>query len=168
MGLAPREPAAYTRTRLEEGESMQDKTQKALNFAVAKEREAEAFYKEWAQKAKDPAVKALFAELAATEHGHAEILSRITRDEMIARGSAPVDEIGLAELLADVRATAKMGLQEAMILAMKREEVSVALYERLADFGGVAEPLLRALAREERRHKQRLETEYDEQILTEN
>jgi len=147
---------------------MQDTTQKALDFAVAKEREAEAFYKEWSQKAKDPGVTALFAELAATECGHAEVLSRITRDEMIARGSVPVDKMGLAELLADVKATEKMGLQEAMILAVKREEVSVALYERLAGFHGEAEPLLRALAREERRHKQLLEAEYDEHILTEN
>ena len=147
---------------------MQDKLQKALDFAVAKEREAEAFYKEWSRKATNPGVKALFAELAATERGHMEILSRITRNEMTARNGEPVDDLGLAELLADVKATAKMGLQEAMILAMKREEVSVALYERLADFGGEAESLLRALAREERRHKARLEAEYDEQILTEN
>ena len=58
---------------------MRDKLRQALDFAVAKEKEAEAFYKEWADRAKDPAVKGILAELAATERGHMEMLSRIQR-----------------------------------------------------------------------------------------
>jgi rubrerythrin len=147
---------------------MRNQMRKALDFAIAKENEAEAFYKEWSQKAKDPAVKGLFSELAGIEHGHAEMLSRITPEEMSATRHSAVSELGLSELLIDVKASPKVNFQEALILAMKREESAVKLYTRLAEFNGEAQSLFEALAREERRHKAKLEAEYDEYILTEN
>jgi len=147
---------------------MLDQVRKALDFAVAKEREAEAFYKEWAEKAKDASLKALFAELAATEHGHMEMLSRITPEEMVSAGKQEVSDLSLSDVLVEVEASPKLDLQSAMILAMKREEGAVALYTRLAELGGEAQSLFEALANEERSHKLKLEADYDEHILTEN
>jgi len=147
---------------------MRDSLQKALEFAVAKEKEAEAFYKEWAEKVSDPTVKALFAEMAATEHGHMEMLSRVTPEDMASTREASVEDLNLSELIVEVKATPNLDLQQAMIVAMKREESAAALYERLAQVGGETQPLFEALANEERRHKLQLETEYDEHILTEN
>jgi rubrerythrin len=147
---------------------MLDQIRKALDFAVAKEREAEAFYKEWSQKAENAAVKGLFAELAAVEHGHMEMLSRITPEEMVSKGEQTVSDLSLSDVLVDVEASPNLDLQEAMILAMKREEGAVALYTRLAKLGGEAKSLFEALANEERSHKLKLEADYDEHILTEN
>lgn len=147
---------------------MRDQMQKALDFAIAKEKEAEMFYKEWSQKAKDPAVHGLFAELAGIEHGHMEILSQITPEEMAASGDPAANELNLSDLLVDVKASPKLNLQEAMILAMKREESAVKLYSRLAELNGEARSLFEALAKEEGRHKAKLETEYDENILADN
>lgn len=147
---------------------MSNQMRKALDFAIASEQEAETFYKQWSQQAKDPAVKGLFAELAGIEHGHMEMLSQITPDEIVAGGDASVSELNLSELLVDVAASPDLNLQEAMILAMKREEAAVKLYSRLAEMNGVAKALFEALAKEEARHKARLETEYDDHILTEN
>jgi len=140
----------------------------ALAFAVEKEQEAEAFYKEWAAKVGDQAVVALFAELAATEHGHFEMLSHITPEDLVAAHTAAPVDLKLSELLVGVEASEGMGIQEAMLLAMKREEAAAALYDELARLGGETRPLFEALAKEERKHKLQLETEYDEQILTEN
>ena len=147
---------------------MRDQMRKALDFAIAKEMEAEAFYKEWAQKAKDPAVQGLFAELAGVEHGHMEILSNITPEEMTSSAVSDAPDIHLADLLVDVTASPKLTLQEAMILAMKREEGAVELYSRLAELNGEAKSLFEALAKEEGRHKAQLEAEYDDNILIEN
>ncbi len=149
---------------------MRDQLRKALDFAIAKEREAEAFYKEWAAKIGDPVVHALFAELAAAEHGHKEMLAHVTPEDLVRRASASseVRDLHLSDHLVDVPADADLTLQEAMILAMKREGISVALYERLAQLGGDTVSLFTALAAEERRHKLDLETQYDEQFLTEN
>jgi len=147
---------------------MRNQMRKALDFAIDKEKEAEAFYKEWSQKAKDPAVQGLFAELAGVEHGHMEILSQITPDEMIAGGDSTISELNLSDLLVDVKASPKLNVQEAMILAMKREEGAVNLYTRLAEMNGEAKSLFEALAKEEARHKAKLEAEYDDHILIEN
>lgn len=147
---------------------MRNQMRKALDFAIAKEKEAEAFYKEWSQKAKDPAVQGLFAELAGVEHGHMEILSQITPEEIAASSDPAANELNLSDLLVDVKASPKLNLQEAMILAMKREEGAAKLYSRLAELNGEARSLFEALAKEEGRHKAKLEIEYDDNILTDN
>lgn len=147
---------------------MRNQMRRALDFAIAKEKEAEAFYKEWSQKAKDPTVQGLFAELAGIEHGHMEILSQITPEEMFATADSAVNELSLSDLLVGVKASPNLNLQDAMILAMKREEGAVALYSRLAELNGEARSLFKALAKEEGRHKAKLEAEYDEHILTDN
>ena len=147
---------------------MRDPLRKALDFAIAKEMEAEAFYKEWAQKAKDPAVQGLFAELAGIEHGHMEILSNITPSEMMSSADPDITDIHLSDLLVDIAASPKLTLQEAMIVAMKREEGAMKLYSRLAELNGEAQSLFEALAKEEGRHKAKLEVDYDDNILTEN
>ena len=147
---------------------MRDQMRKALDFAIAKEQEAEAFYKEWSAKAKQPAVQALFAELAGIEYGHMEILSKITPEEMVGSANADVTKLALSDLLVDVSATPNLTLQDAMIVAMKREEGAVKLYRRLAEMNGEAKSLFEALAKEEGRHKAKLEMEYDDNILTEN
>ena len=147
---------------------MRDQMRKALDFAIAKEQEAEAFYKEWSQKVKDPAVQGLFAELAGIEHGHMEILSRITPEEMTSSSMQAAQDLQLSEFLVDIVASPDLTLQEAMVLAMKREEGAVRLYSRLAEMNGEAKSLFEALAKEESRHKGKLEIEYDDNILTQN
>ncbi len=146
---------------------MRDQIRKALDFAIAKEREAQAFYLAWSETAHVPAIRILFAELAQAEQGHEDMLRTVPVDKLLA-ATGPVADLGLAEILVEVPAGPEMTLQQAMILAIKREEVSVALYERLMTFAGPAQPVFKALAEEEGRHKLRLEKEYEETILAEN
>jgi len=131
----------------------------ALDFAVAREREAEAFYKAWAARIPDPRVHALFAELVGAEHGHGEVLSRITPREMLParRESAAID---VSDLLVESRTGEPKSVREAMDVAMQRATTAIALYERLATLGGEAGALLAALAREERSQRRRIELEY--------
>ena len=74
----------------------------------------------------------------------------------------------LSDYLVEVEPQPGMSLQDALILAMKREQASVVLYERLGQLGGNAQSLFAALAQEESHHKRLLEAEYDEVVLTEN
>ncbi|MEW5825507.1 MAG: ferritin family protein [Candidatus Bipolaricaulota bacterium] len=147
---------------------MRNPLQRALDFAVAKEVEAEAFYKKWAEAAGDPAVRMLFGELGAAEHGHAEMLRHVTPADLLGRRELPGGDLGLSEMLVDVAPSPSLSLQEALILAMKREDVSVRVYERLAGFGGETSSLFQSLAREERGHRRRLESLYDDVVLREN
>ncbi len=144
-----------------------DELRQALDFAVEKEREATAFYRSWAKKAEDPGVRTLFSQLAAWEEGHVERLSRITPDELVQAAQATSD-MNLSELLAEVEAAPDMSLQEAFVIALKREEASAALYRGFASLGGTAGELFSELEAEERRHKQLLQEEYDDVFLPEN
>lgn len=146
---------------------MNDILKEALDFAITKEKEAETFYKTWSNQVSNPAIQKLFTDLAEMERGHAEKLSRIAPEELIAQGPVPAD-LKLSEVLVEVEAQPNMTLQDALIVAMKREEAAVALYERLSQLGDKAQPLFSALAEEERCHKRLLETEYDDVVLTEN
>jgi len=144
-----------------------DRLKRAIDFAIAKEKEAEAFYKEWAERATQPAVKALFSEFAGMECEHARKLAQVSPEDLLAQGDAPPD-LHISDYLVDVEATPNVTLQDAMILAMKREEAAVSLYEQLAQLTPAARALFGALAEEERRHKRLLESEYDDFILTED
>jgi len=76
---------------------------------------------------------------------------------------------GNAELV-DVHSTPDMSYQQALIIAMQREKASFNLYnnlEAIADDEDLRSTFL-ALAQGEAKHKLRLETIYDERILTEN
>jgi rubrerythrin len=146
---------------------MRSGLQKVLSFAAAREQEAEAFYKDWAQRATDPAVRLLCAELGAREHGHWQLLAHITPNDLVARPHQAAD-LAMAEWLVEIKARAGMALQGALVVAAKREEASAHLYERLAELGGESAPLFHSLANEEREHKRKIETVYDGGILRED
>jgi len=97
-----------------------------------------------------------------------EMLLRVTPADMVGGEETRVEDLNLSDFIAEVEAAPNLNLQQAMIVAMKREEAAAALYERLAAVGGETKSLFEALANEERKHKLQIETEYDEHILTEN
>ena len=146
---------------------MKDPLQKVLDFAAAREQEAEAFYKEWARKVDHESVRVLFGELGAVEHSHWQLLAHITPNDLVARPQQATD-LAMAEWLVEIKARAAMGLQEALVVASKREEASAHLYERLAELGGESAPLFRSLANEERDHKRKIESVLGEGILRES
>ena len=59
--LVPRDNVAHER------EQIRETLKQAPESAVAKEVEAEAFYRSWSERAKAPGVKKLFSELAVWE-----------------------------------------------------------------------------------------------------
>ncbi|MFO8034465.1 MAG: ferritin family protein [Candidatus Bipolaricaulota bacterium] len=144
-----------------------EELRQALKFAVEKEEEAEAFYRNWAERAENPGVTTLFTQLASWEQGHVEKLSRVSPEELIGTGDTPTN-MNISELMVSVQATQDMSLQEAFVVAMKREEASAALYSGMATLGGAAGELFAGLEKEERRHKQLLEDEYEVVFLTDN
>jgi rubrerythrin len=129
-----------------------DCLQRALDFAVAREKEAELVYKQWEQRAPTARLKSLLAELGAAERGHHEMLLHISPDEVVPRRAKSDAAVGITRLLADVACPSGPLSREAVALAIRREEALVALYKFLADLGGETAQLFRALAAEEKRH----------------
>ena len=81
----------------------------------------------------------------------------------------PVD-LKMTDYLVDVEETPEMTYQDALIIAMKREQVAFKLYTDMAAKIEDAElkSLFESLAREEASHKNYFESEYDDKIYTDN
>jgi rubrerythrin len=83
---------------------------------------------------------------------------------------AKVRDLKIADYLVDVKPSATMSYQDALILAMKKEKAAFRMYTKLAE--KAENPDVKAvflnLAQEESKHKLAFEVEYDEYILKEN
>jgi rubrerythrin len=81
-----------------------------------------------------------------------------------------VKDLKIAEYLVDVKPTANMSYQDALILAMKKEKAAFRMYTKLAQ--QAEDPEVKALffnlAQEESKHKLAFEIEYDDYILKDN
>ena len=109
---------------------MKDQAKQILEFAIAKEKAAEAFYTRWSAKCPADLAKVL-QDLAREEHDHIEKLLLITPEELIAEGVAPA-EFGLIKDLPEIPENEEdMTPLDVLSIAIRREEASVILYERL-------------------------------------
>jgi len=141
-----------------------------LDFAVEKEEEAYGFYTEWAEKLDRSTVRQHFEDFAKEELRHRDRLLQVKQGGSLKPSPQKVADLKIADYLVDVAPTPEMSYQKALIIAMQREKASFNLYNNLAaiaDEGDLRSSFL-ALAQEEAKHKLRLETIYDEQILTED
>lgn len=141
-----------------------------LDFAIAKEEEAAAFYRDLASRTEWPWMTKTFEEFAREEDGHKAKLMGIKRGKLTAVPADKVADLKIGDYLVDVEPGGQLDYQNALILAMKREKKSFKLYMDLAEAtdDGSLRSLFSVLAQEEAKHKLRFELEYDERILTEN
>jgi len=138
-----------------------------IDFAVVKEQEAHDFYHYWAQKIDTKWIKNIFSEFAQEEMKHKELLLKVKKGETLSSSMEKVMDLKIADYLVDISPTPDMDYQHALIVAMKREKSSYKLYTDLAQKTDDPEiaTTLNALAQEEAKHKLRLETLYDEEVL---
>jgi rubrerythrin len=142
-----------------------------LDFAIANEIEAKAFYLELAAQTDVPVMEQIFEEFAQEEEGHRAKLEAVKRGSWQLDGmKARIQTIGLADYLVDVEPSADMRYADALILAMKKEKAAYKLYFDLADAAEAQEmkDLFLSLAAEEAKHKLRFEIEYDDVVLKED
>lgn len=141
-----------------------------LEFAITKETEAREFYLEWAGKLKDEHLKKLFRELAAEEQKHKEKLERVKGGSVFRGVAGKVTDLKIVDYMVDIAPGPDIDYQQALIIAMRRERSAFKLYNDLAAMDGAEEAreLFLALAQEEARHKLRLETEYEKDVLRDN
>jgi rubrerythrin len=140
-----------------------------IDFAIEKEREAAEFYDSLSKKEEDfSGSKKMFAEFAIEEQKHVDILQ-----EFKAKGIAKsleeykfkwITDIKRGDYLVDLDYEEDMPYNEILLLAMKREEKALKLYNQFlqqAD-SDEAKMLFKVLCQEEAKHKLALETIYDD------
>jgi rubrerythrin len=143
-----------------------------LDFAISEEQAAHDFYVKLAGKLAAPALRQVFEGFALEELGHKAKLQAVKDGKKLMTAGTKVADLKIGDYLVDVGADdpASLDYQQALIIAMKKEEAAMRLYKDLAGRAGVPEikDLLLGLAQEEAKHKLRFEVEYDEYILREN
>ena len=152
---------------------MQDwnRIEDVLDFAISEEEEAAIFYTEMAKKASTEWMKEAFKGFAKEEQGHKAKLESIKSGGKIPESvNKKVLDLKIGDYLIDVKPSADMDHQEALILAMKKEKAAFKLYSDLAQIiheEDIKQVFL-MLAQEEAKHKLRFEIQYDDEYLKEN
>ena len=122
-----------------------------LEFAIAREIEANRFYLSLAERVADPEMRRIFEDLAGEELEHKEKLEL----EFIKTGKVLPSSDSPSEL--------DMDYKDLLLLGMEKEEASFRTYVGLVGQSQdeQSREVLLALAEEEVKHKLRFETEYD-------
>jgi len=143
--------------------SMQD----VVAFAIDREEKARDFYRRCAEKAGKKGIKAFFQEMAEEEERHRAIL--LEQDLSIEGefATSPIEDLRLSDFMVDVQFTPDINYQEALAMAMKKEEKAHAFYLSWQDRcrSEKTARIFEFLAGEELRHKRKIEEIYDTDIL---
>lgn len=145
---------------------MPDELTDLLDTAIYKEIASQAFYIAGEKKTQDPGAKALMKELAEEELKHSQLLKNLKEKGLWKLGwyREKVPNLMISEYLTGGETLESAGLQDTLIVAMKREQQSVDFYSRMMGImkDQAAKRLCERLVHEELKHKLRLEIFYDD------
>lgn len=139
-----------------------------VNFAIDKEVKAMDFYQKCADRAKNTGIKQFFQEMVEEEKRHRDMLKELNPMGLEGVKLDKVEDLRISDYLLDVKFKEDITYQEALTLAMKREEKAHAFYSSWQNkcMHEKTAKIFEILAGEEMKHKRRIETLYDEEILT--
>jgi rubrerythrin len=137
----------------------------ALTFAVDKEKKANELYLLFRSKVKDAAAKALLTDLADQELGHMKMIQDALQSGSIAGigANAKGRNLEVSDTMVEIELTSDSTPQDIMVAAMQMEKKAFDFYNGLLALyrGTELQTLFMRLSREEMRHKEILEKEYE-------
>lgn len=138
-----------------------------VDFAIEKEQKAMEFYRSCAERAKNPGIRKFFEEMVLEEQGHRDMLRGLDNLDLDKIKLEAVEDLRISDYLVDVAFKDDLTYQEALTIAMKKEEKAHDFYAAWKDkcAGEKTAQLFAYLANEESKHKRKLENLYDEEIL---
>ena len=145
-----------------------DSLDEIIDFAIEKEQEAAEFYLSVSEQETFSGTKEMFTDFAAEEKKHENLLMDFKTsgisDGMKEYRLKWITDIKRSDYVVDLEYTPGMAYNEILMLAMKREEKALKLYN---DFLAQADTddatkLFKILCQEEAKHKLALETMYDD------
>ncbi|MBW1696150.1 MAG: ferritin family protein [Deltaproteobacteria bacterium] len=142
--------------------------QEVIDFAIEKEIEAADFYEQVSQQESMSGAKDMLLEFAAEEKKHRRLLEEL-KNKGIVEGISEykfkwIPDIKRSNYITEMEYRPGMTYSELLLLAMKREEKALALYNQLLEQaeGESSKHLFKMLCQEEAKHKLALETKYDD------
>lgn len=149
---------------------LENKFKEIIDYAIEREKEAAVFYKDLQAKVKYDSTKQMFAELERMELSHIDYLQQVKPSDIKNFKSQAILDLKISDYFVEIELQDDLTYQQAIAIAMKREDMSKNLYAKLASQSENADitNLFNKLAEEEAKHKNMLETIYDDEILKEN
>jgi rubrerythrin len=143
-------------------------TEDVVRFAIEKEEKSMAFYQKCADRARNSGIKKFFEDMVREERKHCDLLKGLDAERLREVKLEKVMDLHISDYLMDVPFREDLTYQEALTLAMKKEEKAHAFYASWQNrcLHKKTESLFQLLAQEERKHKQQLEKMYDDEVLT--
>ena len=141
-----------------------------LEFAVSMEDESWRFYADWAERSDNETISVVFREFAGEELKHKKLIEDVRAGNRELKTRHDVADLKLADHYVKPQPSASMSYQNALLVAIDREVAAIGLYAHLTSVC-VEEALCSifdALAEEEKKHKLRLETIYDDTFMKED
>ncbi len=139
-----------------------------VQAGIQKETDTEAFYRYWAQQLTDPGARVLLSELAQEEVKHRIFFEKLKETDIQPGKTDQVLDLHIGDYLLPEEIAKGSSVQDVLISAIHREESAIKFFSDLAAQAGNMRPTFEQLAGEEKKHKLRLETFYDDNILTED
>ena len=141
-----------------------------LDYAIEQEQESYEFYTGLSARMERPWMSEIFKGFAQEEMGHKKKLIDIKAGKRLLAAESKVLDLKIGDYLVDVKPSADMDYQQALVVAMKKEKKAFKMY---IDLSAATEDenlktTFLSLAQEEAKHKLRFEIEYDEFVLTDN
>lgn len=137
----------------------------ALTYAMDKEKKANELYLLFREKVKDDGARALLKNLADQEMGHWKMIREalLTGTVEGIGATAKGRDLQVSDSMVEIDLTADSSPQDIMVFAMQMEKKAFDFYSvLLARYRATEmEALFDRLAREEMRHKEILEKEYE-------
>jgi len=145
-----------------------------IEAAIKVEEQSIALYTMALENAKYPSSKVFLKQLVEEEMGHKKKLEAIMNDEKklseLGSHGGAVQDLKIVDMLEDTPLSEGADYEAILVYAAKREKSTYDYYKTLA-LGLKGTPmgeLFSKLAQEELGHKNKLEKEYDDCVLTEN
>ncbi|MCF8104386.1 MAG: ferritin family protein [Desulfohalobiaceae bacterium] len=139
-----------------------------LDFAIEKEIEASDFYRTLAKEERYSDPTTMFEEFAGEEEKHKKMLQNF-KEKGVSRSLQEyklkwIKDLKRSDYLVDLEYKPGLPYNDILLLAIKREEKSLKLYNELLDKvdDGDSKKLFQVLCQEEAKHKLTLETMYDD------
>jgi rubrerythrin len=148
--------------------------EKILETAIEIEEQSYALYTTAQSKAKYPSSKEFLKELAKEELKHKEKLSNMKNNKKelanLGKHEKKIQNLKIVDYMEDTPLSPDADYAAILVYAAKREKSTHEYYNSLAVGleGTDAGETFSRLAEEELKHKNKLETEYDEHFLKEN
>jgi rubrerythrin len=139
-----------------------------IDFAIAKEIEAAEFYRTVSEQESFSGKKEMFLEFAAEERKHQALLQDLKSGNVGAKlddyNFKWITDIKRSDYVDDITYRPGLPYNEILMLAAKREEKALALYNELLNHADTdaAKKVFKMLCQEEAKHKLALETMLDD------